>query len=213
MDLWHIFVLGIVRLSHNCDFDKLTDLANNHRTVRLFLDLEVTDEKRYGRQTLIDNISFFTPEILEQINDIVVQCGYRFLSSEGPIKCRVDSFVFETNVHFPTDITLIWDAIRSGVTRTSKLCNFYGFGGWREYISILKKIHKSLRAIQLVRKGKPKNEDKKAAKRLAEIETSNSFYTLVDNALKKAEISVVELLTTECSHEAVEEIKIFHFKN
>lgn len=209
MDLWHILVLGVVRLSHNCDFDKLTDLANNHRTLRLFLDLEATNEKRYGRQTLIDNISFFTPEILIQINDAVVQCGYRFLNSEGPIKCRVDSFVFETNVHFPTDITLVWDAVRSVVTRTSKLCHFYEFSGWREVASILKKIHKSLREIQLIRKGKPKNEDKIAAKRLAEISASNNFYKLVDTAIKKAEISVIDLLTTECSRKEIEEINSF----
>lgn len=206
MDLWHIFVLGIVRLSHNCDFDKLTDLANNHRTLRLFLDLEATNEKRYGRQTLSDNLSFFTPEILEEINDTVVQCGYWLLNVEGPVKCRADSFVFETNVHFPTDITLIWDAVRSVVTRTSKLCEFYGFAGWREKSSMLKKIHKSLRAIQLIRKGKPQKEEKKAEKRVAEIAASNNFYTLVDNAIKKAQISVFELSTTECSREAIEEI-------
>ncbi len=209
MDLWHIFVLGIVRLSHNCDFDKLTDLANNHRTLRLFLDLEATNEKRYGRQTLIDNISFFTPEILAEINDIVVKCSYRFLDIAGPVKCRVDSFVFETNVHFPTDITLIWDAMRSVVTRTSNQCSIYGISGWRESVSILNKIHHSLRLIQLVRKGKPQKEEKKVAKRLAEIEASNKFYTLVDNAIKKARISVVELLTTDSSREAIKEIESF----
>lgn len=194
MDLWHILVLGLVRLSHNCDFDKLTDLANNHKNLRLFLNLSATDTTRYGRQTLVDNLSFFTPEILERINDIVVAHGYAQLGVSGPSKCRSDSFVFETNVHYPTDITLIFDGVRSVVTKLSKLCTFYTMRGWREWKSLLKKIHRSLRKIQLVRKGKPKKEAKKEEKRVAEIDASKIFHLLVHKILEKANESVVNLL-------------------
>ena len=37
MDLWKILVLGIVRPLCNWDFDKLRDIANNHRILRLIL--------------------------------------------------------------------------------------------------------------------------------------------------------------------------------
>ena len=38
MDLWRILVLGCIRLNDNGDYDKLHDLANNHRTSRRHLD-------------------------------------------------------------------------------------------------------------------------------------------------------------------------------
>ncbi len=35
MNLWTILVLGVIRLVCNWDFDKLTEIANNHTTLRL----------------------------------------------------------------------------------------------------------------------------------------------------------------------------------
>ncbi len=34
MDLWKILVLGTLRLDCNWDYDKLHEIANNHKTVR-----------------------------------------------------------------------------------------------------------------------------------------------------------------------------------
>ena len=56
MDLWSILVLGDLRVSCNCDWDKLQELANNHYTLRQMLGHGVFDfDKRYPRQTLCDN--------------------------------------------------------------------------------------------------------------------------------------------------------------
>ncbi|MCY4204013.1 MAG: hypothetical protein OXD38_15645, partial [Aestuariivita sp.] len=37
MDIWPIFVLGLLKQALNVDFDRTHDLANNHQTVRQFL--------------------------------------------------------------------------------------------------------------------------------------------------------------------------------
>ena len=37
MELWRIFVLATVKLGLNCDFDRLQDLANNHKILRKML--------------------------------------------------------------------------------------------------------------------------------------------------------------------------------
>lgn len=37
MDLWNILVLGAIRLNCNFDFDKVHDIANNHKVIREFL--------------------------------------------------------------------------------------------------------------------------------------------------------------------------------
>ena len=43
MELWKIFVLGVLRLSLNCDYDRLQSLANNYKTIRQMLDHGVLD--------------------------------------------------------------------------------------------------------------------------------------------------------------------------
>ena len=43
MDLWKILVLGTLRLSCNWDYDKLMDISNNHRTLRLMLGHNAID--------------------------------------------------------------------------------------------------------------------------------------------------------------------------
>ena len=72
MDLWKILVLGTLRLSCNWDYDKLMDISNNHRTLRLMLGHNAIDtDFRYALQTLKDNISLFTPEVLDRIKQII----------------------------------------------------------------------------------------------------------------------------------------------
>lgn len=46
MDYWQILVLGAVRLGCNLDYDKLQDLAENHRKLRAVLGVGDWDTKR-----------------------------------------------------------------------------------------------------------------------------------------------------------------------
>ena len=45
---------------------------------------------------------------------------------------RVDSFVVETDVHYPTDVNLLWDAMRVLLTEVSVCCGSHGVSGWRQ---------------------------------------------------------------------------------
>ena len=40
MDLWHILVLATVRVGLDIDYDRLEDLANHHRLIRLILGVD-----------------------------------------------------------------------------------------------------------------------------------------------------------------------------
>ena len=58
LDLWQILVLGTLRLCCNFDYDKLQEIANEHKTLRQMLGHGLLDnDKRYALQTLKDNIS------------------------------------------------------------------------------------------------------------------------------------------------------------
>ena len=52
-----------------------------------------------------------TPATVRALNDAVVQAAVR-LGLEDGAQLRVDTTVVETDIHFPTDCTLLWDAIR-----------------------------------------------------------------------------------------------------
>lgn len=76
MELWKIFVMGTIRLSCGWDYDKLKDTVDNHFMVRQMLGHpDVYDRYAYPLQTIEDNISLFTPEILNRINGVVVKAG------------------------------------------------------------------------------------------------------------------------------------------
>ncbi len=72
------------------------------------------DEPVYQLQTVIDNVSLLTEDILKQINDAVVACGHRLVEQEpeDPLLCRVDSAVAKANVEWPTDVRLLWESMR-----------------------------------------------------------------------------------------------------
>ena len=76
MDLWILLVLGTLRLGLNCDYDRLHELANEHRTVRALLGHgDWQDNYQYALQTLKDNVVLLTEEMLLEINTIVVSAG------------------------------------------------------------------------------------------------------------------------------------------
>ncbi len=70
----------------------------------------------------------FTPEILDKINRVVVNTGHTIAGKkEGEdLKGKCDSFVTETDVRFPTDIGLLFDAVRKAITLTVVLCSVFG---------------------------------------------------------------------------------------
>ena len=83
MELWKILVLGTLRLNCDWDYDKLQEMANNHMTLRQMLGHgDIDKEYKYAIQTLKDNIRLFTPEILNQINLIVVKTGHTLVKKK-----------------------------------------------------------------------------------------------------------------------------------
>ncbi len=81
MDLWKILVMGTIRLNCNWDYDKLQEMANNHKTLRQMLGhgMMDDDDTTYPLQTLKDNVGLLTPDILDKINTLVVQEGHNLM--------------------------------------------------------------------------------------------------------------------------------------
>src|SRR5450756_804525 len=64
LELWKLLVCGVVRLDLNEDYDRLHELVNKHIDIRLMLGHGAFNDEYYHYQTLKDNVSLFTPELL-----------------------------------------------------------------------------------------------------------------------------------------------------
>jgi len=185
MELWKILVLGTLRLICNWDYDKLKEIADNHRTLRQMLGHGfLDDEKTYPIQTLKDNLSLLTPEVLDRVNLVVVKGGHKLLGKkkELVLNARCDSFVVETDVHYPTDINLLYDAIEKVIILTSRACFFSRIPGWRQskyWTKTVKQFYNKIRRLKHSTSKKPGQK----AKREEEIKDAHREY-----------ISKVELL-------------------
>ena len=136
MDLWQILVLGVLKQGLGCDFDRLHDLTNHHQTIRAFLGHGDFDDKtRYEYQTVVDNVSLLTPELLSAVGRLVVESGHKVAKKKPgePLRGRCDSFVVETDVHYPTDVSLLWDAVRCLLRETGLTAEQYAVRGWRQW--------------------------------------------------------------------------------
>lgn len=175
MEQWRILVLGVLRLGLNADFDRIHELANQHGTLRQMLGhSDWTDKTEYKVQTLKDNLRLFTPELLDRINQAVVDAGHVLVKKKVPeegLGARCDSFVVETHVHYPTDINLLWDAIRKTIETSADLCQAHGLSDWRQSAFNLRQFKKLYRHAQKLRhstsQDEVKRQDKEAAMRQA----------------------------------------------
>jgi len=163
MDLWKILVLGTLRLNCNWDYDKVHEMANNHHQLRQMLGHSETDfNSLYALQTIRDNIVLLTPSILDEINQIVVKAGHRMITTKKDQELRgsCDSFVVETDVHYPTDTNLLFDAIRKMISLIAIVCSELGITDWRQSHHNITKVKRLLRGIQRLKRSTSKNEAK-----------------------------------------------------
>jgi len=170
MDFWQILVLGVVRLGLDADWDRVEDLANHHLLVRQMLGVPATpwgqDAKVFGHQTLRDNVALLDEELLQQINARIAAAGREvFAKKDGAplaaLEVKVDTYVLETDVHFPTDLNLLWDAGRKCVDLVEKYRGQFGYAlpGWRkakEWRRQLKNCERT--ASHIVYRGGPNKE-------------------------------------------------------
>jgi len=195
MPLWKILVLGVLRLNLNHDYDRIHELANNHKTLRQMLGHGLFDDDlEYKLQTLKDNVSLLTPEILDRINEVVVASGHLLVKKKGErLEGRCDSFVLETDIHYPTDISLLLDAIRKIILLTSRLCGKMGLSAWRQSGFNLRKVKRLYRKLQKMKRSNSK-DDKKKKERDALIRAAHQIYlSIVGAYIDKAEASLEAL--------------------
>jgi len=157
LSYWEITVLAGVRLGCNLDYDKLQDLAENHRSLQRIMgigdwEVETVD---FDWRRLEDNLTKLRPATLEKINDLVVKAGHQ-LDPKSIRTVRGDTFVVETNIHYPTESSLIGDGLRKIAKVAAELAADHGQPGWRQHEHVLGNVKRLVREIG---RASRKNED------------------------------------------------------
>ncbi len=205
MELWRVFVMGTLRLNLNWDYDRLHEMCNSHKTIRAMLGHSgLAEDYEYSLQTIKDNVQLLTPEILDEINQIVVNAGHDLVKKKETaptLRGRGDSFVVETDVHYPTDLNLLYDAMRkviSGVTRESERGDVVG---WRQYNYNVRQVKRAYRKAEKSKRGHCKDVGKES-RRQEKVKEAHKFYIeLAQNFLLKVVKTQEELKNKEAHNE------------
>jgi len=160
LSYWAITVLAAVRLGCNFDYDRLQDLAEQHRTLRLMMGIgDWDDQTDFDWRRIRDNLCLLQPTTLEKINHLIVAAGHQ-LAPAAIEAVRGDTFVVETNIHYPTESTLIQDGLGKVVTLAAALAEKHGLSGWRQHEHLLANVKKIVRDIGRASRAKCKGADR-----------------------------------------------------
>lgn len=214
MDLWQILVLGVVRLGLDADWDRMEHVANYDGLVRQMLGVPATpwgaDAKVFGHQTLRDNVALLDAELLQQINARIAAAGREVFAKKAgaplaALEVKVDSYVLETDVHFPTDLNLLWDAGRKCVDLIEGFrASGYALPGWRKAKDWRRQLKNLQRTTsQVVYRGGPNKE--------ARVQQAVRAYLAVGRALAaKVQSSLLELCDLSVETTRWEKLEYFH---
>ena len=152
-------VLGVVKQGLGCDFDRLHDSVNQPMTLRNFPGHTDCDKKRYHYQTLVDNVSLLTPKLLGKVNQLIVESGHTVVGKKPgePLRGRCDSFVVETNVHYPTDVNLLLDVMRCMHRHAGLLVSKHKVLKWRQWMHLQESVTDKLNKIRKIRRASRKD--------------------------------------------------------
>jgi hypothetical protein len=65
--------------------------------------------------------------------------------------------VVETDVHYPTDIKLLFDAMRKVITLSAQLCEDCGFTEWRQHAYNVRHVKRHMRTAQNKKRSKARS--------------------------------------------------------
>ncbi len=161
MTYWEIVVLAAARLGCNLDYDKLQDLAENHRSLRRIMGIGdwQDDEVDFDWRRIEDNLVKLRPATLQKISALVVKAGH-VMEPEAIESVRGDTFVVETNIHYPTESSVIGDGLRKIVNLAAELAKEHKVEGWRQAKHLVKRVRGLVRQIGRASRAKGQGADR-----------------------------------------------------
>lgn len=190
MNLWQIFVLAQVRLCLNISYDWLHNLASFHTGIRQVMGIEfecgfMKVELEY--QNIVDNVNLLDDATVRSLNDVIVEMGHGVFKKkeQAALRLKTDSFVVESNVHFPTDYNLLYDSGRKCLDVISKLIKNKEVKGWRKLKNWRSELKNLMRSLGQSTKGGGKDNAERVKKAAAQYLTKARLLTTKIDREKK----------------------------
>jgi transposase, IS5 family len=128
-----------------------------------------------------------------------VQSGQNLVKKKGDaLRGRADSFVVETNVHYPTDINLLFDAAMKTVEIVSALCGEHGIPGWRQSGHQLGALKRSFRICQKSKRSMSKDPEKQERKLEKDRRLHRDYMDKAEELFRRAELSLDLIVKSGC---------------
>ncbi len=128
----------------NWDYRELQERINDGFTLRSFTAFDSQPVPKHDAFNRAFNR--LTPETLRDINQLVVQAAVQLGLEDGKT-LRVDTTVVESNIHYPTDATLLWDSVRT-ITRLIEDLHEKLPGGVQGFTNRTRSARRRMQAIQ-----------------------------------------------------------------
>ena len=196
MELWTVLVLAVLKQGLGCDFDRLREHANTHVVLRQLLGHSELEPVTYSYDQVIRNVSLLDEDTLRDINELVVRHGHSLCDHDvgERLAGRCDSFVVETDVHYPTDRNLLWDAARVMVRIAAALADEWNLSGWRQAKHHAVTLRRLYQRVASTRRSEAWRED------------VDAFLAKCEELLAKAEATRADLLERGAWPEELEDL-------
>ena len=98
----------------------------------------------------MDNVQLLTPELLLEVIHLIVRTGHEVTrkKSGAALRGRCDSRVVKTHVHYPTDVSLCWDAVRGLIRVSARAAAAFALPGWRKHADRTRKVYQAFSRVR-----------------------------------------------------------------
>ena len=184
----------VIKQMHRHSYEELHFHLVDSRSYRTFCRLGELDREVPSRSTLAENLKKVRPETLEQVNRVLLKRAKRDGVETGR-KVRIDSTVSETNIHAPSDSTLLWDGVRVLARLLERARDGWGFDAWTDH---RRRAKRRMRGIMDARRAE---ERKRLYEDLLEVSrTMVKYARAARRALKKEPGVVAARLRRKLAH-------------
>jgi IS5 family transposase len=129
----------------NWDYRELRERIADGLTLRRFADFYCSSVPKHD--AFQRSFVRLTPQTLRMVNDLIVQAAVE-LELEDGAKLRVDTTVVQTDIHHPTDNTLLWDVVRVVTRLVRRLAKALGLRRMKGFCDRTRSARRRMYEIQ-----------------------------------------------------------------
>jgi len=174
---------AIFKEMRGLDYRGLEYAQSDSRICSIFIKLDERNPYSFQMfQKYISRIKVLTlQKILVEVNRLAIDEGF-----EDILKIRTDSTVVESNIHYPTNNSLIWDCIKESHRLLESLKEEINTLDYRDYLKSAKQTYFKINVI--------KGEDKRTALFKKQLVTFTKCINQTSNAIKKKSGSLASMV-------------------